>query len=142
MKNENLRNAIWVVGIFALSVWMVLGWLRYPAVTRFAQPVTPFDSVPGLDAGHWRFLQQARLVLPEGEWYTIVSSSPDEEMSLFMIAGGALSEQFGIPTSYYGVPNEYAMAARWVLSYGCDVVPSGARIVTRLDDGCICERVE
>lgn len=140
MKNENLRAAIQVVGLALLSAWMVFGWMRFPPGDRVGLPVTPFQRTPGLDEGHWHFLQQARDVLPPGSDYTIRASTPDDEMKLFMLAGSVLAGHRGEPSSYYGVPNAGGAMTRWVLSYRCAVVPPDARVVASLPDGCICER--
>jgi hypothetical protein len=140
MKNENLRAAIWVVALVLLSLWMALGWLRFPPSDRLGVPATPFQRTPGLDEGYWRFLQQANDVLPPSSVYTIRAATADDEMMLFMLAGSVLAGHRGEPSSYYGVPNAGGAMTRWVLSYRCAVVPPDASVVASLPDGCICER--
>jgi len=142
MRNENLRAAILVVAFFTLSAWMALGWLRYPPNHRFVMPETPFENTPGLDEARWTFLLQAGEILPVGASYTVRAADTGVEMRLFMLAGSLLVDQKGLPTSYYDEPMAAGAEARWVLSWECRVVPDGARVVRRLEGGCVCDRGE
>jgi hypothetical protein len=138
--NENLRTSIWFVVLVVLSLWTAIGWLRYPPGERLKPPETPFSGTPGLDQGHWHFLQQAREVLPPNTWYTIRASSPGDEMALFKLAATVLVGHKGEPSNYYGVANPGGEATPAILSYRCEIVPPDSKVVTRLPDGCICER--
>jgi hypothetical protein len=142
VKDGHLRTAIWFVGVFFLAAWGVFGWLRFPPQERFVFPETPFEGTSGLDPAQWRFLQQVREILPEGESFTVVAANESEEMQVFMLACGVLDSEGAIPTTYYNVHNEYARQARYILSYRCAVVPEDAVVVARLEDGCVCEREE
>jgi hypothetical protein len=140
MRNENLRQAIWFVALFFLTAWMLFGWLRYPPQERFSLPETPFERTSGLDLAHWSFLQEARDVLPPGVSFTIRASSTDDEMKLFMLSGSVLTGHRAVPSSYYGERRLDGDSVPWILSYRCEVVPPGARVVMNLSGGCVCER--
>lgn len=140
MKNANLRASLWFVAFVILSAWMVFGWLRFPPGARLGSTATPFERTAGLPKGHWAFLQQVRGVLPAGATYTVRAASTDDEMGIFQLAGSVLDEHEGIPTFYFGAFFPDAATVRWILSYRCEVVPPDATVVSRLPDGCVCER--
>jgi hypothetical protein len=140
--SEDLRKSVWFVALVVLTTWMAFGWLRYHPGERLRLFETPFDKTPGLDASRWKFLQQARDVLPEGAVVTIRAATPEEEMDLFMLSASVLDRQQVVPSRYYGVVNPDATRARWIAVYRCAAVPADVPVVARMPDGCICERAE
>jgi hypothetical protein len=77
--------------------------------------------------------------VPEGASYTVIASSPDDEMYVYMFSLGILQKQLALPMSYYGIRDPPGLRARFILSFG-GRPPEGARLTFRSADGAVYER--
>ena len=113
-----------------------------PQGVSFAMPDTPVNKIGPAYAVQWRFLTQARAIVPPGVSYTVRDATPDGEMSLFMFSLGLFLEQQPMPSSYYGGARPDGMAARYVLATKA-VTPDepGLRVVARFREGTVYERM-
>lgn len=104
-------------------------------------PVTPSDQSPGNAAGWWRFVDLARVHVPEGASYTVVAANRSAEMRLYMIAFGLLLDRDILPSSYFGkeMP-EVGGRAEYVLAFGKVVPPGSVELVARVDGGFVYRR--
>lgn len=139
-----MRTRLWLACCVILLVIVFARWAVIPAGYRFPIPSSPLDNVGGLNKTTrlgWGFLWQVRDLLPQGATYTIVARDRQTEMSLYMLSFGVLPECRGYPTSYYGMTtSDRGARARYVLSYRCGVDVPGAKLVQRVDDGCVWDR--
>lgn len=113
-----------------------------PQGVSFALPDTPMNKVGPAYAVQWRFLTQARDVVPPGVSYTVRDTTPDGEMSLFMFSLGIFLEQRPMPSSYFGGARPDGFAARYVLAArGVTLDEPRLRVVARFREGTVYERV-
>jgi hypothetical protein len=136
------QQYFWIVATVAMLAFPITFWSRVPAPRAYA-PRSPVDlSHPGF-AEQWRFLDSILRAVPPGESFTVIASTPDEEMSLFMIAIGLAGDRRPLPTSYWNVPQRDAGGlARYLLVYRPGAVcPTATRLVAQSDGGCLCDRL-
>ncbi|MHB0968866.1 MAG: hypothetical protein ACYC7A_01230 [Thermoanaerobaculia bacterium] len=137
------QQYFWIVATIALLAFPIAFWSRISAPLRTHAPRSPVDlSHPGF-AAQWRFLDATLRDVPPGESFTVIASTPDEEMSLFMIAIGLAGHRRPLPTSYWNTPQpEIGGLARYLLVYRPGAAcPTGTRQVAQSDGGCLCDRL-
>lgn len=112
-----------------------------PQGVSFAPPDVPMAIVNPAFARQWRFLNQAKQVLPERVSYTVRSADPDSEMSLFMFSLGVLLDQQPLPTSYFGGAQAGGAQAEYILALE-PFVPdeTGVRVIARFNEGTVYRR--
>jgi hypothetical protein len=138
------RTGVWLGSCALMLVLVAARWAGFPPGSRFRVPTSPLDNVAGMNETTrrgWGFLWQVRDVLPAGATYTIVAGDRQTEMSIYMLSFAVLTEGRGLPTSYYGIATpDRGAEARYVLVYRCEREISGARLVQKVNDGCIWDR--
>lgn len=112
-----------------------------PQGVSFTLPDVPPAEANAAFAEQWRFLEQARDVLPEGVSFTVRHADPDGEMSLFMFSLGLLLDQQPLPSSYFGGARPDGGEAEYILAMH-PVVPDepGVEIVARFREGTVYRR--
>ena len=132
---------LWLLGA---AVILYFHGLMYEELRRsgpIGPPQTPIDHVSPDGAAQWRFLMDARPWIPDGADYTVESSGPDREMSLFMLSLGIYPRSHALPTTYFGMPfASIGARARYVLDEGCRLREPGRRTLVRLSGGCVERR--
>lgn len=120
--------------LFPLRYWM----LQRPDGVPFV-PDTPLDRVNGRWAREFRFLQQAAPRVPRSARFSVIASSPIEEMPSYMMAIGLVAHGNPVAESYFGTLRPDTVPAEYLLSVGCVPPRRGTslRVVARLPDGCI-----
>lgn len=132
----------WLVATLAMLAFPVSLWSRTAAGQRLHDARSPIDLTHPALGAQWQFLDAALRQIPPGESFTVLAVTPDEEMSLFMIAIGLGRGRRALPSSYWSAPRpEAGGLARFVLVYRPDAdCPSGSTLVGRAAGGCICDR--
>ncbi len=112
-----------------------------PQGVSFAIPDVPPANLNKAFAAQWRFLNQARRVLPEGSSFTVRAADPDMEMSLFMFSLGVQLDQEPLPSSYFGGMRLEGNKARYILALE-PFVPEeqGLETVARFKEGTVYRR--
>lgn len=112
-----------------------------PQGVSFVLPDVPLAEVNYAFAQQWRFLEQAREVLPEGVSFTVRHADLASEMSLFMFSLGMLLDQQPLPSSYFGGAHPDGDGAEYILAMN-PVVPDepGVEVVARFQDGTVYRR--
>jgi hypothetical protein len=143
MTRERIGYRTSVTLLAALVVLAVgISQSRTPPIrVALRPPETPVDHVSPAYARCWRFLKEARKYVPEGSSYTVLASTPDEEMLLFMLSLGIFERHRAIPTSYWGSHIELGSRARYVLAVARPLSGEADwRLVARIGDGGVWSR--
>ena len=131
------------VWLAAAAILLVPGLAstRLPPLKKLRVPKTPVDLVWDRYAGFWSFLKEARHHVPPGESYTVIAADREDEMYLYMFSLGIFEKQIAMPSSYFGHATPDGDGARFVLAYRLNPQTGKLRVVARLDDGAVYERV-
>ncbi|HVT44075.1 MAG TPA: hypothetical protein VMT00_06770 [Thermoanaerobaculia bacterium] len=133
---------IWISAallLLAVSSAKIVTTRRVPPLSL---PVTPLERVHFEWSEQWRFLEEARPLVPPGSTYTVRAAGGDSEMSLFMLSLNLFRDHLPIPSSYYRQPlPDRGNSARFVLSFHCLPLDDPiATLVARLERGCVHQR--
>lgn len=135
----SVSSVMWIAGTLSLLAPPLVRWVASPV--SISVPSTPVDRVNWLYARQWLLLQAAREIIPAGQSYTTIAKDKGDEMLLFMLSLGVLTDRLPAASSYWKGPVAEGARARYVVSYEC-VDPDGALLLRRFPEGCIWERPE
>lgn len=143
MVRRQLRETVWMLGSALILVIALSDALASPR-PFFAVSDVPVARVHGRLRDQWLFLQAVRNFVPPGATYTVHSSNPHVEMSVFMISLGVLARHKPQARTYFGIETAHGgRAARYVLVFrGVGLPEPGARIVASTRWGQVYERPE
>lgn len=132
-----------ILTLVAAAVLLVFPATRAisPQGVSFAIPEVPPAELNKAFAIQWRFLNQARHVVPEGTSFTVRADDPDMEMSLFMFSLGVLVDQQPLPSSYFGGRRPDGDDAGYILALA-PFTPQepGIEVVARFREGTVYRR--
>jgi hypothetical protein len=132
---------LWVFGALTLLSGAVLYWVRLDD-RALTIPPTPVARIQEMYSDQLLLLREAAKLIPEGASYTAVAFDRDAEMSLFMFSLSELLNRYPLPMSYYGLPvSEVGGRARYVVSYRCQTLEPGLKLLGKFPQGCVYERM-
>ena len=89
-----------------------------------------------------RLISAAKRVIPAGATYTVLAPNPDTEMALLSFSYADLPDSVPMPSSYYGDEHPgVGERARYVIAYQCDAQEARVRLILRIAEGCVFERM-
>ena len=141
MMSRFLRP-FWVAGTVALLICAAIEWRTFLSTPEVARPSSPVDLVQPVYANYWRFLANARPLVPDGSSYTIRAADLSVEHDLFMLSLGLYSGVKAYPHSYFRAEQSGSgREATHVLVYGSCDCPPEATLMRPVKGGCVCSRM-
>jgi hypothetical protein len=133
-----------LVCLIAAALMLAIGWRTslVPSPLGWKMPETPVDLGSARYAAFWRFLKEARRLVPDNASYTAIAKDPEDEMYLFMLSLGIFERHEALASSYYGVPTpQEGDSSRFVLAFDKEPSPpTSFRLVARVGPGSVFER--
>ncbi len=140
MESRRL-SVLWVFGALTLLSGVLVYWLRL-SDRAMTIPATSVARIQQMYSDQLLLLREAEKLIPEGASYTAVAFDRDAEMSLFMFSLSELLNRYPLPMSYYGGPvTEVGGRARFVVSYRCETLEPGLKLLGKFPQGCVYERM-
>gem|GEM_PF-4970320 len=132
---------LWLAGSFLLLLPAAFFWVGVPLEDMGRVPVTPFDrTATTVDPAEWDFIWRAQALIPPHRTYTLRAPTPQLALEGYMMSLGALPEDDGVPSSYFGAPDAGA-GAEYVLDYRCGGKPdSSMQRLALYPTGCVYRR--
>ena len=134
-------HRVWLVGTLALAVAIAASWVRFFREHDLVRPDSPIDIAQPNFAAYWRFLHDARRIVPDGSSYTIHAPSAEDETQLFVISAGMYGAVTPYPRTFVWTPQAGGGAeATYVLVYGSANCPADAPLMHPVHGGAVCIR--
>lgn len=134
------RRGLWIGLACALLVAPVISWARFASERGFRRPTSPVDAVQPTYAAYWRFLVDARPLVPDGSSYTIHAGAQLEHAELFMISQGLFGGVTPYPAELWGPQEGGGRNAKYILLYGSSRCPDDSNLVSAVNGGAVCMR--
>ena len=136
----NLRR-VWLIGAIAVLLGPAVRWTDFLRTHRIERPASPTENDQPQLAAYWRFLADARRVVPPRVSYTIKAPTADDETQLFMLSQGLFGDCDPRPATYNWQPQSGGgRDAKYVLVYGTADCPADAPLMRPVKGGAVCIR--
>jgi hypothetical protein len=132
---------VWLIGALAVLLGPAVTWSVFLRSHRLERPASPIDNDQPELAAYWRFLADARRVVPDGSSYTIKAANANEETQLFWLSAGLFAGVEPHPATYVWQPQPGGgREAKYVLVYGSAECPADAPLMRPVKGGAVCIR--